>query len=123
MASVRLLRNLARCDSCGDTIESTHRHDFVTCSCGGLSVDGGLAYARRCFRSEEWTDLSEYEKRPCSHGDDCDVPWSLHDWSYEELIEKASSALRWWTKEEHDAECTNGGCPGFDYHKATKDTR
>jgi len=33
--------NAARCRRCKDTIESRHRHDFVTCSCGAISVDGG----------------------------------------------------------------------------------
>lgn len=26
---------------------------------------------------------------------------------------------RWWTREEHDTECGNGGCPGFKFHQAT----
>lgn len=47
---VRLVRNQAKCLDCGDTVVSLHRHDFVTCSCGALSVDGGTTYARRLFR-------------------------------------------------------------------------
>lgn len=46
-----ILRNSAKCLSCGDTIESTHRHDYVTCSCGNLSVDGGKAYIKRMYNS------------------------------------------------------------------------
>lgn len=43
-------------------IESTYRHDFVTCSCGRVSVDGGLDYLRRCAEStDDYTDLSELE--------------------------------------------------------------
>lgn len=42
-----IIRNSAKCLGCGDEIESTHRHDFVSCSCGDLSVDGGKAYLRR----------------------------------------------------------------------------
>jgi hypothetical protein len=53
-----IARNVARCDDCGTEIESTHRHDFRTCPCGNLSVDGGHAYIRRLFRTENWTDLS-----------------------------------------------------------------
>jgi len=26
------------------------------------------------------------EKRACSHGKDCRVPWALHDWSYEAKV-------------------------------------
>lgn len=45
--SEKILRNAARCGSCGDEIESKHRHDFVCCTCGGLCVDGGKAYLKR----------------------------------------------------------------------------
>ena len=38
----KILKNAVRCNCCGDIIESTHRHDFKTCSCGRVSVDGGL---------------------------------------------------------------------------------
>ena len=43
-------------------IESTHRHNFVTCSCGCCSDDGGLDYLRCCFKNsqeEDYTELSE----------------------------------------------------------------
>lgn len=26
--------------------------------------------------------------------------------------------LRWWSETEHDQECSNGGCPGYEYHRA-----
>jgi len=44
-------RNAIKCRSCGDEIESTHRHDFKTCSCGKVAVDGGKEYLRRLFPS------------------------------------------------------------------------
>lgn len=55
-----IIRNAAKCNNCLDVIESIHRHDYVTCSCGNLSVDGGLAYLRYSFRDGEdsWEDLS-----------------------------------------------------------------
>jgi hypothetical protein len=40
-------RNSAKCLHCGDEVESTHRHELVSCSCGAFFVDGGLAYLRR----------------------------------------------------------------------------
>ena len=30
------------CKKCKKTIESTDDHDFKTCSCGSVSIDGGL---------------------------------------------------------------------------------
>ena len=42
--------NGAKCLLCGDEIYSRHRHDFKTCTCGNLSVDGGLDYIRRCVK-------------------------------------------------------------------------
>ena len=40
-------RNAAKCALCKDVIESRSRHDFVTCGCGSISVDGGADYKRR----------------------------------------------------------------------------
>ena len=42
-----ILVNAVECMECLQTIESTYRHDFVTCSCGNVSVDGGHNYLRR----------------------------------------------------------------------------
>ncbi|WP_425278866.1 DUF7695 domain-containing protein [Caldifermentibacillus hisashii] len=38
-----------RCKKCDDVIESKSVHDFQTCSCGAVEVDGGLEYAKRIF--------------------------------------------------------------------------
>lgn len=56
-----IIRNVAKCKICGDVMESTYRHDFRTCRCGNLSVDGGHDYLKRCFRNGEdsFVDLSE----------------------------------------------------------------
>lgn len=35
-----------RCKKCGDVIQSMFRHDFVTCKCRAVSVDGGSSYLR-----------------------------------------------------------------------------
>lgn len=43
----RLVKNAAECTKCGDTVESTHRHDFRACKCGEIFVDGGREYLRR----------------------------------------------------------------------------
>ena len=58
----KIIKNAAQCLACDDIIESTHVHDFVTCKCGKLSVDGGLEYLRRVGDFENSLDLSEYEE-------------------------------------------------------------
>jgi hypothetical protein len=58
----RILRNAVRCRRCGTVIESTYRHDFKTCPCGAVSVDGGLDYLRRVSSREmPFDELSEVE--------------------------------------------------------------
>lgn len=61
----KILSNKIRCKSCGDIIESKHRHDFVTCSCKKCFADGGTAYLRRGYdgvnSSEAYEELSEFE--------------------------------------------------------------
>jgi hypothetical protein len=39
-------RNRAKCRLCNEIIESLHQHDFQSCSCGEISVDGGTSYYR-----------------------------------------------------------------------------
>lgn len=46
-----ILRNSIKCNHCNDEIESKHVHDFVTCKCGKVSVDGGLNYSKTMFTS------------------------------------------------------------------------
>lgn len=48
--------NKIKCKLCGDIIESKHRHDFVTCKCGKISVDGGNSYQRRVGYPENWQE-------------------------------------------------------------------
>ena len=57
--SMAILRNSARCKRCQDEIESKYRHDFVSCKCGAISVDGGKAYLKRCGNPEDFEDTSE----------------------------------------------------------------
>lgn len=61
----QLILNRAKCLKCGDVIESVHVHDFVTCSCLNLSVDGGLAYAKRSFGDiNSFEEMSIYDDQP-----------------------------------------------------------
>jgi hypothetical protein len=50
-----ILRNSIKCNHCNDEIESKHRHDFVTCKCGKIGVDGGKDYKKTMF-----TELSDF---------------------------------------------------------------
>ncbi|NIA10699.1 MAG: hypothetical protein GWP10_13470 [Nitrospiraceae bacterium] len=42
--------NAAKCEKCGSIIRSKNRHDFVTCKCGDVGVDGGSWYIKRVFK-------------------------------------------------------------------------
>ena len=55
-----LITNKAQCAKCKDIIESTHRHDFKSCSCGAVYVDGGLNYIRRGGELKDIIEMSEY---------------------------------------------------------------
>lgn len=57
----KIVTNKIECKRCGDIIESTYRHDFRTCKCGAVSVDGGKDYLRRGGNREDWEDMSVWE--------------------------------------------------------------
>lgn len=59
-----LIRNRAQCPYCLDTIESHTRHDFVTCECGNLSVDGGHDYLKRSIANTEYAIIELSESYP-----------------------------------------------------------
>lgn len=40
-------RNRLKCRKCGTVIWSQFRHDFTSCKCGAISVDGGYDYSSR----------------------------------------------------------------------------
>ena len=71
-----IVQNAAACLACGDFIVSKHRHDFVTCTCGAVSVDGGQEYLRR---------VGDF-------GNAMDLSWSLPDDVYKECAEAAQNA-------------------------------
>ena len=71
-----IIQNAVTCLACGDFIVSKHRHDFVTCTCGAVSVDGGQEYLRRVGDFSNAIDLS----------------WSLPDDVYKECAEAAQNA-------------------------------
>jgi len=44
---MRIKHNRAKCLLCGDVVESVTVHDFRSCSCEAMFVDGGRSYIRR----------------------------------------------------------------------------
>ena len=59
----KIIKNAIQCKKCGEVIESKYTHDFVTCKCGTVSVDGGHSYLSRCFQNSpnDYIDLSVVE--------------------------------------------------------------
>ncbi len=43
-----------KCVNCGDIIQSLHVHDFKSCSCKSVSVDGGSDYLRIVGNKEDY---------------------------------------------------------------------
>ena len=72
-----IIQNAVSCLACGDFIVSKHRHDFVTCTCGAVSVDGGQEYLRRVGDFSNVIDLS----------------WSLPDNIYNDCAEAVQNAM------------------------------
>ena len=58
----KILVNRIKCKKCGEILESSTVHDFKSCKCGAVAVDGGHNYLRRCGKREDWEELSEIEE-------------------------------------------------------------
>lgn len=56
---MKIIENKIRCKHCGDVIKSKHQHDFSTCRCGKVSVDGGTLYLKRSFCTSPELDYEE----------------------------------------------------------------
>jgi len=50
-----------KCLLCFDLIESKYRHDFVTCKCGNVSVDGGNDYMKVSSKTMSWRVIGDEE--------------------------------------------------------------
>ncbi len=54
-----------KCLDCGDVIQSKHRHDFVSCSCRKVSIDGGGEYQRMLLMpGGSYVDLDQPPDEP-----------------------------------------------------------
>jgi len=58
-----ILLNMVKCCHCNQLIISKNRHDFVTCKCNAISVDGGRAYLKRLYKQspDEYIEMSVVE--------------------------------------------------------------
>lgn len=62
---MKLILNAIQCQSCKEIIVSRHRHDFKSCKCGNVSVDGGLEYKRRSFKEDgDYVERCAYTYTP-----------------------------------------------------------
>lgn len=55
---IMIYRNSAKCLKCNEELISRSRHDYVTCKCGSLSVDGGRDYLKRRGKSGQYHETS-----------------------------------------------------------------
>ena len=58
------IKNAFKCLYRNDIIESKHQHDFTTCQCGEMSIDGGTSYIRLIgdldMMQEIWDNRDKY---------------------------------------------------------------
>lgn len=80
-----IVQNAVICNKCDDFIFSKHRHDFVTCKCGSISVDGGQEYLRRVGGLREKTN----DGRPPY----TDLSWEIPDVVYRDCAVAAKDAI------------------------------
>ena len=53
-----ILSNQVKCNRCGDEPFSGSVHDFRSCKCGNIAVDGGMSYLRRVGDIDAYTEMS-----------------------------------------------------------------
>ena len=53
-----IVSNQAKCKKCGDVIYSAHVHDFKSCKCASIAVDGGMSYIRRVGNLDTIEEMS-----------------------------------------------------------------
>lgn len=52
-----VLENAAECLKCGEYIRSNNRHDYKSCKCGAVCVDGGSWYCKRSGKPEDCKNI------------------------------------------------------------------
>ena len=83
-----IISNQAKCAECGDIIFSSHRHDYVECSCGAIMLDGGNSYLRRSVSphfidmsltmdSEDFNAILSYTKEMCKNRNELGILYGV----------------------------------------------
>lgn len=63
-----IITNSAQCLICGNILVSESVHDYKTCKCGNIFVDGGNEYIRHGWRHKNfYVNLSEEHRDSRSH--------------------------------------------------------
>lgn len=57
----KIIENKAQCKKCQDIIESKDTNDLKGCSCGSITVDGGLDYIKRLGNLDNIIELTKVE--------------------------------------------------------------
>jgi hypothetical protein len=57
---MKIFLNMIGCRICHDHIISNSTHNYVTCKCGAVSVDGGQDYLKRTGNREDWVERSVF---------------------------------------------------------------
>ena len=52
-----------KCGQCGDVIQSHYTHDWWSCTCGAIFIDGGTDYTRIGGADWKFTDEEETKRR------------------------------------------------------------
>lgn len=73
----KIVQNSVICSMCKDEIWSASVHDFKTCKCGNISVDGGMEYLRRVGNISSYKDTSFYMTEKCIEDITKAVKWGL----------------------------------------------
>lgn len=55
---MKILFNSIQCKHCEQIINSRHVHDFKSCRCGKVAVDGGLDYLARTGNKRDYIEAS-----------------------------------------------------------------
>jgi hypothetical protein len=53
-----IIQNEAQCAKCKAIVFSAHRHDYKSCECGAIAVDGGMAYLKRVGKPDDIIERS-----------------------------------------------------------------
>ena len=95
---------IIRCRHCGDEIQSMSRHDYRSCKCGKIAIDGGTDYTRINGNFEDWELLNLAEDFGFRYSYMIDNLESLYDYlqAYNKDYKVYKSGKEWWVQFSDD---------------------